>query len=201
MQIQSEVIGKLKAKLFNKKTCHAFAIARLCVLVKMHFRKNNVLFLMGIAMLTKIGNQVLNELKSELDTDVEDQKFEFILSNGKSIFREFICWTGMCFILFSFSFSLVMFFTIYTIDAATIESLKQVSVEGWLNTRSVVLLITVAVFCMLLFITIIFRFSRYKTAKARYEDENIQYLTETKHRIELIEEVLYRHKLISKQDK
>lgn len=151
-------------------------------------------------MLTKIGNQVLNELKSELDSEVEDKKFlSFMLTNGRT-FRELCYWAKKCFIVLGLIFSLVVFFTLCTIDATTIESLKQASVEEWLNARSVALTMTLAVTCVVLFITILFRLNRYQTAKARYDDENDQYMTETKHHIELIEEVLYRHKLISKQD-
>ncbi len=153
----------------------------------------------GIAMLTKIGNQVLNELKSELDSEVEDKKF-FMLSNGKATVREFCYWAIIFFIVLGLIFSLVGFFTLCTIDAATIESLKQASVEEWLNARSVVLTITLAFTAIGLFFTIPFRLHRCKTAKAKHEDENDQYMTETKHHIELIEEVLYRHKLIVKQD-
>lgn len=148
-------------------------------------------------MLTKIGNQVLNELKSELDSDIEDKKFSFI---ERTFFQELCYWAKKCFIVLGLIFSLVVFFTLCTIDATTIESLKQASVEEWLNARSVALTITLAVTCVVLFITILFRLNRYQTAKARYDDENDQYMTETKHHIELIEEVLYRHKLISKQD-
>lgn len=180
-------------------------MSRHCKCVIMRFSENafslkQCFAYKGIAMLTKIGNQVLNELKSELDSDVEDKKFSFMLSNGRTFFRELCYWADKCFFVLGLTFSLVVFFTLCTIDATTIESLKQASVEEWLNARSVVLTITLVMACVISFITILSRLNRYKTAKARYEDENDQYMTETKHHIELIEEVLYRHKLIVKQD-
>ena len=34
-------------------------------------------------MLTKIGKQILDELKSELDVDLDDKKLTFVLSDGR----------------------------------------------------------------------------------------------------------------------
>ncbi len=76
-------------------------------------------------MLTKIGHQVLNELESELDSDVEDKKFSLMLSSGGTFFRELCYWADKCLFVLGLSFSFVLLFALFTIDATTIEILSK----------------------------------------------------------------------------
>lgn len=151
-------------------------------------------------MLTKIGKQILDELKSELDADLDDKKLTFVLSDGRSLFNAVFYWVdkfifGLCLIT-----AFLIFITLFMADATTLEGIKNASVQEWMQARSLVLYIITFGASLTVMLRIAVRFTRYKTAKERYSEENDKHMTDTKFQIELIEEVLYRHNLINKKD-
>ena len=151
-------------------------------------------------MLTKIGKQILDELKSELDVDLDDKKLTFVLSDGRSLFNAVFYWIDKFIFALCLITAFLIFITLFMADATTLEGIKNASVQEWMQARSLVLYIITFGASLTVMLRIAVRFARYKTAKERYSEENDKYMTDTKFQIELIEEVLYRHNLINKKD-
>lgn len=151
-------------------------------------------------MITNVGQQILTELKSEQTMDVTDKKWWFVFKDAGSI--PHFLWH----LLKAFSTALFVYptafllFSVALLDEQGLQLLLSQSLSGFIHIRFQVIHLS------LLFITLhlgYFTFqywSRYVNIKQQYLSDNENFYQDQKLQIELIEEVLYRHKLIDRKD-
>ncbi|TQP63472.1 hypothetical protein [Vibrio cholerae] len=152
-------------------------------------------------MLTKIGTQILEELNNELDTDVEDKKKQFLINDAGTtinlLCRLFVKYVFMLHFCLSAQLILILMF----IDKATIDVLLSTPLQDVMQFRDSVVwysfLVSTLATAVINFIYIV---NDYRSAKAQYIAENLAFMEQTKRSVELIEELMYRHQLITKKE-
>ncbi|WP_158147794.1 hypothetical protein [Vibrio fluvialis] len=151
-------------------------------------------------MLTKIGGQILDELKSELDTDVEDRKRQFLFMEADNAVKSLWRLVYQFLSVFYFYLSVALLISLACIDESTISTLRSVPVGDVISFKNQVIYGVFAVSFIGFFVVFVGRkLNNFKTAKEQYQSENTQFVRDTTRQIELIEEVLHRHHLINKK--
>ncbi|MBP6520999.1 hypothetical protein [Shewanella sp.] len=151
-------------------------------------------------MITKTGQQILNELKSEQSMDLEDKKWWFLFKEVGSIphflwhiFRVFLKVIFTCFIL-------TFILTLVTLDEQSISWFLSHSATEIIGFKNQFISLTLGVAgAYLVFYS--YRYWRYYIGmKQQYKSDHAVFFYEQKLQIELIEEVLHRHKLIDRKE-
>ncbi|EHD1698086.1 hypothetical protein M2G93_16950 [Vibrio vulnificus] len=150
-------------------------------------------------MITNVGQQILSELKSEQSMDVEDKKWWFVRRDVGSI--PHFLWH----LLKAFSTALFVYPTaILVLSVALLDEqgmqllLSQPLSEIIQIKRELIQLSFLIMTLYLGFFT--FQYWRnYVNIKHQYQLDNETFYQDQKLQIELIEEVLYRHKLIDRK--
>jgi len=151
-------------------------------------------------MITNVGQQILSELKSEQAMDVADKKWWFVRKDVGSI--PHFLWH----LLKAFSTALFVYPTaILVLSVALLDEqgmqllLSQPLSEIIQIKRELIQLSFLIMTFYLGFFT--FQYWRnYVNIKQQYQSDNETFYQDQKLQIELIEEVLYRHKLIDRKD-
>ncbi|HAS2609610.1 TPA: hypothetical protein P7L42_003370 [Vibrio cholerae] len=152
-------------------------------------------------MLTKIGTQILEELNNELDTDVEDKRKQFLINDAGNtinlLFRLFVKYVHMLHFCLSAQLILILMF----IDRETIDVILSTPLQDVMQFRDAVvwysLLVSIITTAIIIFIYIA---NNYRSTKAQYIAENLAFMEQTKRQVELIEELMHRHQLITKKE-
>ncbi|WP_412497230.1 hypothetical protein [Vibrio fluvialis] len=154
-----------------------------------------------VGMLTKIGGQILDELKSELDTDVEDRKRQFLFIEAGNTVKSLWQLVYQFLSVFYFYLSGALLVSLAFIDESTINTLRSVPVGDVISFKNQVIYSVFAVSLIGFFVVFVGRkLNNFKTAKEQYQSENTKFVRDTTRQIELIEEVLHRHHLINKKE-
>lgn len=149
-------------------------------------------------MITKVGQQILTELSSEQSMDVADNKWWFILEDVGSIphFLWHLC-QAFATSLFVCSTS-VLAIGVAILDEQSMQMLLSQPLSEIIELKRWLLQSAFAV-SMLYVVAYSYRYWRnYRSMKQQYQSNNVIFYNEQKLQIELIEEVLYRHKLIDR---
>lgn len=149
-------------------------------------------------MLTKIGNQILDEFKSELDSELNSQNF--ILSEGRSFLRSILYLVDRFFFSLALAIPLLLFVGICSLNAETFMQIKTMDIKQWLQVRELLIFVVLSVTALGMCLWIALnRKSRHQSAKEQVAEQNENDMALTKRQIELIEEVLFRHNLITRK--
>ena len=175
----------------------------------MHYRKNALsqkdafaFYLQLItraAMLTNKGNQILNELKSELDAEIDTGIWHHIFKDFRNTLRRAISLLDKFFLLLGIYTSFGIFLTAMFVDDMAIDSLRQASNHEIVEMLSLYgfIILFLAVTCT--FTLAFIRARGFSSSKSEMENRASAKVLTTKEQIELIEEVLLRHQLIEKK--
>lgn len=151
-------------------------------------------------MLTNIGTQILNEFKCELETDVDDRKKEFIITNAGSCLKTLYHLMVRFFILGFQLFSMILTFIFIMIDESSLTALMNLPVSKLIEGKGFFVTFIFAIYIPVFFLYVINTLQHSRSAKTQHVDEDNAITRETTHHIELIEEVLHRHQLINKEE-
>lgn len=151
-------------------------------------------------MITNVGQQILTELKSEQAMDVADKKWWFVFKDAGSI--PHFLWH----LLKAFSTALfvyptaILMLSVALLDEQGLQLLLSQPLSEFIQIK--LKLIQLSFFFMTLYIGYFtFQYWRsYVNIKQQYQSDNENFYQDQKLQIELIEEVLYRHKLIDRKD-
>ncbi|MCG9576685.1 hypothetical protein L1D14_10590 [Vibrio tubiashii] len=151
-------------------------------------------------MITNVGQQILSELKSEQAMDVADKKWWFVFKDVGSV-PHFV-W-GLFKVFFGAIFvytTALLILAVVMLDEQSLELLLSQPLAEIISLRDN--LVRVAGFLTTL-ATFFYTFQywrNYVNIKQQYQSDNEIFYQDQKLQIELIEEVLDRHKLIDRKD-
>ncbi|EGR4213352.1 hypothetical protein DDN60_12480 [Vibrio cholerae] len=151
-------------------------------------------------MITNVGQQILSELKSEQAMDVADKKWWFVFQDAGSI-PHFLWYIFKKFItsISTYSMMIIIVF-IATLDEQSLSLLLSQPLSEIVETKNYLIQIVFFFTTLYLGYCSFHYWNSYISMKKQYQSGNILFYNEQKLQIELIEEVLYRHKLIDRKD-
>lgn len=151
-------------------------------------------------MITKTGQQILNELKSEQSMDLEDNKWWFIFKEVGSIphflWHFFKVFSKVIFTCFTLTFIL----SLVTLDEQGINWLLSLSPTEIIGFKYQLISLILGVAGIFLVLYAYHYWMYYIGIKQQYKSDHAVFYYEQKLQIELIEELLYRHKLIDRKE-
>lgn len=152
-------------------------------------------------MLTKVGTQILEELNNELDTDVEDKKKQFLIAEAGSTINLLLRLFAKYIYMLHFCLSVILVLTLVFIDRETIDLLLSTPLQDIMQLRDNAFLLAIFSSTFAIAVTLfIYMVNDYRSAKAKYIAENKAFMEQTKRQVELIEEIMHRHQLITKKE-
>lgn len=151
-------------------------------------------------MITKKGQQILNELKSEQTMELEDKKWWFIFREVGSIPRDILRILNVMVNGIFGSFILVLMLFLLTMDEQVITWLLSHTPQEIVEAKNELFRIGFLVASAGLVIYFYRCWIRRVSEKQNYKAMHDAFYDEQKLQIELIEEVLHRHKLIDRKE-
>ena len=152
-------------------------------------------------MLTKVGTQILEELNNELNTDVEDKKKQFMIDETGSTINLLWRFFAKYIYMLHFCLSLLIIMTLVFIDSERIDLLMSTPLQDIMQLRDSAFFLAIYSSTFAIAITLfIYMANDYRSAKAKYIAENKAVMEQTKRQVELIEEIMHRHQLITKKE-
>jgi hypothetical protein len=171
------------------------AIMRKCIYALSH-----ECFFMGDSMITKVGQQILSELESEQSMDVADKKWWFVFKDVGSI-PHFLWHLFKAFATSIFVYSTtVLVFGVAILDEHSIQMLLSQPLSEVIELKRGLIQVVLSVTTIYLGFDSYRYWRNYQSMKQQYQSDNVLFYNDQKLQIELIEEVLYRHKLIDRKD-
>ncbi len=151
-------------------------------------------------MITKVGQQILSELKSEQLMDVADKKWWFVFKDVGSI-PHFLWHFLKAFSTALFVYpTAILVLSVALLDEQGLQLLLSQPLSEIIQIK--LKLIQLSLFFMTFYLGYFsFQYWRnYVNIKQQYQLDNENFYQDQQLQIELIEEVLYRHKLIDRRD-
>ncbi|EWS69322.1 hypothetical protein JS84_03940 [Vibrio vulnificus] len=151
-------------------------------------------------MITNVGQQILSELKSEQAMDVSDKKWWFVFKDVGSI-PHFLWYLFKAFATSIFVYSTSMLVLgVAILDEHSMQMLLSQSIADTIDTKNNAIQLAFYFTTLYTGYSSYRYWSNYQSIKQQYQSDNELFYNDQKLQIELIEEVLYRHKLIDRKD-
>lgn len=150
-------------------------------------------------MITNVGQQILTELESEQTMDVTDKKWWFVFKDAGSISH--FLWH----LLKAFSTALfvyptaILMLSVTLLDEQGLQLLLSQSLSEFIQIKLELIQLSFALITLRLGYFSFQYWRGYVNIKQQYQSDNESFYQGQKLQIELIEEVLYRHKLIDRK--
>ncbi|MFO4754433.1 hypothetical protein V5H08_12275 [Vibrio cholerae] len=151
-------------------------------------------------MITNVGQQILTELKSEQLMDVADKKWWFVFKNVGSI-PHFLWHFLKAFSTALFVYpTAILVLSVALLDEQGMQFLVSQPLSEIIEIKRELIHLSFLIMTLYLVFFTYQYWRNYVNIKQQYQLDNENFYHDQKLQIELIEEVLYRHKLIDRKD-
>ncbi|MBD0788083.1 hypothetical protein HUO09_17150 [Vibrio sp. Y2-5] len=151
-------------------------------------------------MITNVGQQILTELKSEQAMDVADKKLWFVFKDVGSI-PHFLWHFVKAFSTAIFVYpTAILVLSVALLDEQGMQLLLSQPLSEIIQIKRELIQFSFLLISLYLGYFTFQYWRNYVNIKQQYQSDNENFYHDQKLQIELIEEVLYRHKLIDRKD-
>ncbi|HFG1736918.1 TPA: hypothetical protein AB5C39_003890 [Vibrio mimicus] len=151
-------------------------------------------------MITNVGQQILTELKSEQLMDVADKKWWFVFKDVGSI-PHFLWHFLKAFSTALFVYpTAILVLSVALLDEQGMQFLVSQPLSEIIEIKRELIHLSFLIMTLYLGFFTYQYWRNYVNIKQQYQLDNENFYHDQKLQIELIEEVLYRHKLIDRKD-
>jgi len=144
-------------------------------------------------MITEIGQSVLDELSSELTENIEDKKAVIAIEQGSNIFVTCVKLLIELIHYFFTAIGMILLVTFAFLNESILNGIQTATIQSLLNLHQTTLVIAFVVSFSVLFVK---SASAFRNVQQEAEGNKSQQIQQAKATIELVEEVLHRHRLI-----
>ncbi|AWK84727.1 hypothetical protein [Photobacterium damselae] len=151
-------------------------------------------------MITKTGQQILSELRSEQLMAISDKKWWFVFKDVGTIphFLYKLCLEfGKSIFVYS---TTILILLIATSNEHSINLLLSKPISGIIEFKAELIYLVISLTIIYLCFYSFYYWNKYISNKKKHQIDNKKFYHEQRMQIELIEEVLYRHQLINRKD-